>query len=161
MEFNMRKKFLFLKSVTVCALFIFGSAAHANIFSSSLNADVCSNVEGPWVGDGTVSAKVFGKTVRCDYKGGAYVSAAADPHSFQLAVDLTLESGLCPPSAKFDVPGNCNGATGLVTIKTADANLEGLLSPDGNYVNLTGTVTLPVMGKDVVGTVERMELHKV
>lgn len=145
----------------IASLSIFSTVANANIiiFSPSFKGeDVCAQVTGPWVGDGTVTARVLGVKIKCEYSGNALISATADPHQFSADIDLHLISGVCPASESFIMPGTCDSSTGAINIKNDEANLTGTLTNGGTEAHLTGTVKIPGIG---TATVERMDLHKV
>ncbi|HEX2548972.1 MAG TPA: hypothetical protein VHM20_04025 [Gammaproteobacteria bacterium] len=152
-----------LKKILVSAIIslsIFSAVANANIrvFSDSHTENLCANVEGKWIGSGTVTARVMGMKVSCDYAGQSFITGS---ENFSANIDLQLSSGICPSSENFILPGTCDSATGAITLQSDDANLTGTLSNNGTQANFTGTVNIPIMGKTVVATVERMELHKV
>lgn len=144
----------------IASLSVLSTTANANvsIFSSSNVQNLCSNIQGQWVGNGTVTARVMGVKVRCDYSGDTYITGA---ENFSADINLRLSSGVCPASESFIMPGTCNPSTGAIALESDDANLVGTMSNDGTQVNFTGTVNIPIGGSTVVGTVERMEMHKV
>jgi hypothetical protein len=145
----------------IASLAIFSSSANANIviFSPTFTGeDICSKVNGAWVGEGTVTAKVLGVKIKCEYNGNAFITGTADPHTFSADINLHLTNGICPPSESFIMPGSCNPATGAINIQSDEANLSGTLSNNGTEAHLTGTVKIPGIGN---ATVEKMDLHKV
>lgn len=145
----------------IASLSIFSTVANANIliFSPSFQGgDICSEINGPWVGEGTVTARVLGVKVRCEYNGNALISASVDPHSFSADIDLHLISGVCPSSESFIMPGTCDGSTGAINIQNDDANLTGTLTNNGTEAHLTGTVKIPGIG---TATVEKLDLRKI
>jgi len=144
----------------IASLSLFSATANANvkIFSSSSSQNLCTDIQGQWIGNGTVTARFMGVKIRCDYAGDTYITGAED---FSADIHLHLTSGICPAAEDFIMPGICNGNTGMISLESDEANLSGTLSNDGKQVNFTGTVNIPMGGTTVVGTVERMELHKV
>lgn len=123
-------------------------------------ADVCASVPGPWTGSGTVTAKVLGVTVRCDYKGNATVYETSTSGAFTAEVIMNIVSGVCPATQSLTLPGTCNSSTGAIALQSPDADLRGTMAPDGQSATLTGTVNIPIMGKTVKANVERLDLYK-
>lgn len=163
MEFTMQFKNL-LKSITLSVI-VFSSAANANIMfhSTSLkNEDMCANVTGLWLGTATVTAKVMGKSVTCDYSGKAMITATSDPSVFSADINLKNVSGPCDAAGdqSMTLPGTCDAATGVIALQSDEADLTGSLSSDGNSATLSGTVSIPIFGRTVKANVTEMNLHK-
>jgi hypothetical protein len=139
------------------------SSAYAGIMiqpSAMLGNDVCANVPGAWTGVGTITAKVVGVTVRCDYKGTATVSDTSSPGVFTADVNMNIVSGICPTNQNFTLPGTCDSTTGVIALQSSDADLKGSMAADGLSATLTGTVSVPIMGKTVKANVESLVLQK-
>ena len=142
-------------------LALLSTAANADILFNSMSGDVCSSVPGVWTGTGTVTAKVLGVNVKCQYGGTALVTSTSNPYVFSVDVSLNLISGICPSDEHLVLTGNCDSATGAFALKSSEANLSGKVSEDGNTVeNLTGTVDIKIKGVTVTGHVSDMNLHK-
>src|SRR5690348_3607846 len=93
---NFKKLFI----VTCLNLSLFSVAANANpIFQaeSKTGQGYCQNLSGPWSGGGTLTAKVLGVDVRCDYAGRATV-VEPSPYNYSVDVVFDLQSGskVCP-----------------------------------------------------------------
>jgi hypothetical protein len=151
-----------IKSVfALLSLALLANTAYANIIAQSLSLsshDVCTKIEGLWTGNGTIKANIGLIPVTCRYSGSGNLSAGAAPNTFIMNILLHVESGMCPDNVRFILPGNCHD--GIVDLKTDRANLTGTIDPDGNSADISGTVSIPIMGRDVTANVENMHLQK-
>ncbi|MDR3477078.1 MAG: hypothetical protein P4M14_03515 [Gammaproteobacteria bacterium] len=140
---------------------LFANSAWANITAQSLSLsthDVCTKIEGLWAGSGTIKANIGPIPLTCHYAGSGNLSSNAMPNTFVMNILIRVESGLCPDNMRFILPGNCHD--GIVDIKTERANLTGTIAPDADAAEISGTVLIPIMGRDVTATVEEMHLQK-
>lgn len=136
--------------------------AHANIyFPGSAGVDLCANVTGHWEGAGKVSTVIHGTKITCDYSGNALVSKTPEAYSADVTMKKTSGSSLCPDSESYSVPGTCNGDTGVLILHDDKTDLKGQLYDNGTKASFTGTVTLPVKDKELIATVEQLDLSKV
>lgn len=149
---------------TVLSLSLVSFAAQADVkFQRHAIAgqDMCAGLTGPWAGGGTMTAKILGVTVKCDYYGNAIVTEPS-PHNYSVDVVFDLQSGssLCPGQQAYILPGTCDSNTGAITLKTDDVNLWGSINEAGTEASLEGTVRITIKGKSITGTVNQLNLVK-
>ena len=156
-----------LKKMVVGALFglsliSFGVNADVRFQKKSVSGqDICEGLTGPWVGGGTMTAKILGVTVKCDYYGDAVVTEPS-PHNYSVDVVFDLQSGsaLCPGRQTYTLPGTCDSQNGNITLKSDDVNLWGTINESGTQASLEGTVRVTIKGKSIIGTVNQLDLVK-
>lgn len=147
----------------VISLSLLSTAAHADIFIHSPieSGDVCDNLVGTWVGGGSITAKVLGATIKCEYYGKGVVQQTGD-HAYSTNVDFELQSGgnLCPGHQSYTIPGTCDSKTGAITMKSNEADLTGMLENNGTKASLKGTVKIVVKSRTFTANVNSMVLIK-
>ena len=140
------------------------STANADVLfqmSAVPGQDICENLTGPWAGGGTMTAKVIGINIKCDYYGNATVTKpSTDSYVVDVVFDLQSGSAVCPGQQAYTLPGTCDSQTGAIVLKTNDVQLHGNIDSAGNQATLQGTVKINIMNRSVTGNVNNLVLNK-
>lgn len=158
----MKMKLLF---IGVMSNLIFGATmANADVvFQTNRVAgqDACEGLNGAWAGGGTMTAKVLGVNVKCDYYGNANVTEPSmRNYSVDVVFDLQSGSAVCPGRQAYTLPGTCDSETGAIILKTDDVNLWGNLENNATQAKLQGTVKVSIKGRSITGNVNNLVLNK-
>jgi len=153
----------FLVSV-VLNLSLLSTVANADIFLHSdrlAGEDMCAGLAGLWKGNGSVSAKVLGINIKCEYYGNATVRETG-LHTYSTDVLFELQSGsnLCPGKEAYTLPGTCDSNTGQITMKSNEADLTGHLENNGKQASLKGTVKIKVKNQTITANANSVVLTK-
>lgn len=140
--------------LSMASFFALSGSAQANITLFSMSPEVCSKLPGHWAGEGRV--EVFG-IITCKYKGDVTVNNT-DSKEFDMKINLSEISGICPEAESFDLPAECHN--GIITLKTSIADLHGILDADGTTADMSGTVEVEVLGSQHTAQIKNMHLTK-
>lgn len=144
--------------IVLTGISLFTHAAFANITVQSFSLTAgqgCDNFAGKWIGAGTIKATVIFPIV-CHYNGVATV--APNGNGYNVHVDLTKDSGICPDHESLDLPGTCQN--GAINLQTDSADLHGDVNAAGTEANLAGTVKFAIGSSTVKADVTDMHLKK-
>ncbi len=144
--------------IVLTGITLLSQAALANITVQSFSLAAgqgCDNFTGKWAGGGTVKATVI-FPITCHYNGIATV--VPNQNGYNVHVDLTKDSGICPDHESLDLPGTCQN--GAIKLQTDSANLHGEMNPAGTEANLAGTVKFNIAGSTVNADISDMHLKK-
>lgn len=141
--------------LSACGFILFSAGAEANInlkFKaplSILKGVQCDQIQGRWVGEGTIQSI-------CKYKGSATITSAGNPGQYTVNVDLQHDSWYfwCPDPHAMTLPATCSGNT--LDISTSNGtHLSG--DTDGHSATLAGEI---VLGDGVKVSLDSLHLTK-